>query len=70
MRLYQAVPKRSPLSWSARLAAAQALNRIDRSEEAVRILEAMAREQPKRFDVLVALGDLHRGKERFAQVGE
>lgn len=67
VRLYQAVPKRSPLSWSARLAAAQALNRSDRSDEAVRILEAMAREQPKRFDVLVALGDLYRGKERFAQ---
>ncbi|MDH3234330.1 MAG: tetratricopeptide repeat protein, partial [Alphaproteobacteria bacterium] len=67
VRLYQSVPKSSPLSWSARLAAAQALNRIDRSDEAVRILEAMARERPERFDVLVALGDLYRGKERFAQ---
>ncbi|HUT51274.1 MAG TPA: tetratricopeptide repeat protein [Alphaproteobacteria bacterium] len=67
VRLYQAVPRRSPLSWSARLAAAQALNRIDRGAEAARILQAMAGERPKRFDALVALGDLHRGKERFAQ---
>jgi len=66
VRLYQSVPRRSPLSWSARLAAAQALNRSDRSAEAARILEAMAGEKPKRFDALVALGDLYRGKERFA----
>lgn len=70
VRLYRSVPKRSPLSWSARLATAQALNRIDRSDEAVRILQAMASERPKRFDPLVALGDLHRGKERYKEAVE
>jgi tetratricopeptide (TPR) repeat protein len=66
VRLYRSVPKRSPLSWSARLATAQALNQIERSDEAVRILQTMANERTKRFDALVALGDLHRGKERYA----
>ena len=66
VRLYLSVPKGSPLSWPARLAAAQSLNAIDRGDEAARMLEAMAGEQPKRFDALVALGDLHRGRERFA----
>jgi len=70
VRLYRAVPERSPLSWSAQLAAAQALNRIDRAEEAVVILERMSKSRPKRYDALVALGDLHRGKERFADAAK
>jgi tetratricopeptide (TPR) repeat protein len=67
VRLYRSVPKRSPLSWSARLATAQALNHLDRSDEAAKILQTMANERPKRFDALVALGDLYRGKEQFAE---
>jgi tetratricopeptide (TPR) repeat protein len=66
VRLYHAVPRRSPLSWSARLATAQIMNQLDRSDEAVRILREMANERPKRYDALVALGDLERGKERYA----
>jgi tetratricopeptide (TPR) repeat protein len=67
VRLYRSVPKRSPLYWSARLATAQALERLERTDEAVRILQEMANERTKRFDALVALGDLYRSKEHFGE---
>lgn len=67
VRLYRMVPERSPLFWSARLATAQALKNLDRTDEAARILQTMANDRPKRFDALVALGDLHRGKEQYEE---
>src|SRR5690606_21197176 len=65
--VYRTVPKSSPLSWSARLATAQGLNDLKRTDEAVKDLEAMAKERPERWDALVALGDILRSRERFAE---
>jgi tetratricopeptide (TPR) repeat protein len=61
------VPASAPQSWLARQLRAQALRELGRTEEAVRLLRAMADERPRRADALVALGDLHRRDERFAE---
>ena len=65
VRLFRAVPESSSLSWSAKLAAAQALDRLKRTDEAIAILQGMAKARTERYDALVALGDLLRSKERF-----
>ncbi|MGE5146489.1 MAG: tetratricopeptide repeat protein, partial [Candidatus Eiseniibacteriota bacterium] len=64
---YRAIPKTSPLAWSARLSIAQDENDLKRTDDAVKDLEAMAKERPDRWDALIALGDILRGRERFAE---
>jgi len=61
------VPAGSPVAWQAGLARARALEAADRTDDAVRLLEKMAGEAPDRADPLVAMGDLLRSKERFAE---
>ena len=48
--------------WAAKLHIAGNLDQMGKSDEAVRVLEAMAVEQPARIDALVRLGDLWRSK--------
>lgn len=62
-----AVDGASPLHWRARMRAAAAMAETGKVDEAVRMLEAMAAERPERIDAPAALGDLLRGKERFAE---
>jgi Flp pilus assembly protein TadD len=69
-RLLDEVPQRSPFKWSARLARAEALDSLERTEDAVAEFRAMARERPERIDSLIALGDLLRGDERYAEAEE
>jgi tetratricopeptide (TPR) repeat protein len=64
---YRMIPKASPLAWSARLSIAQDENEIKRTDDAVKELESMAKERPERWDALIALGDILRGRERFAE---
>ena len=52
--------------WSAKLHIASNLDQMGKSEEAVRVLEGMANEQPTRIDALVRLGDLWRSKVKLA----
>jgi tetratricopeptide (TPR) repeat protein len=63
---YQAVDSASPLSWSARLRAAQALDALGRTDEAAAQLKAMASERRDRPEPLVELGAVLRGRSRFA----
>jgi tetratricopeptide (TPR) repeat protein len=63
--LLAAVPGSHPLSWEARLRAAESLHALGRVEEAVRRLEAMASERSERIDPLVTIGDLLRRDEAF-----
>jgi tetratricopeptide (TPR) repeat protein len=67
LRALTRVPADSPVAWQAGLARARALEAADRTDEAVRLLERMAGEAPDRPDPLVAMGDLLRSKERFAE---
>ncbi len=65
LAVLQAIPKNSPYSWSARLRAAADLDDLDRSDEAIAQLKAMAAEQPKTIGADVQLGDILRNKKRY-----
>jgi tetratricopeptide (TPR) repeat protein len=54
-------------AWEARLLRAQTLAAMEREDEAVALLEAMAAERPERIDALVAQGDTLRRQERYAE---
>ena len=66
----QAIPRQSPYSWSARLRAASNLETLDRTDEAIAELKAMAAERPDRPDALIQLGDVFRAKNRFTEAVE
>lgn len=67
MAEYRQVGGDQGMRWVARLRTAELLQQQKRDEEAIRLLEEMAAERPDRMDTLVAIGDLHRGAERFEQ---
>ncbi|HEU0072250.1 MAG TPA: tetratricopeptide repeat protein [Alphaproteobacteria bacterium] len=67
IEMYKRIPVASPLSWSARLRSATLLDDIGRTDEAIATLNALADERQTRPDALIALGDLLRQKERFAE---
>lgn len=61
------VPEDSPVSWTAGLMRARAMQDQERYDDAVALLESMAQAQPTRVDSLIAMGDLLRGEDRFAE---
>ena len=61
------IDKDSPTAWAAGLARARALQDLDRPDDAVKLLESMAGQAPERSDALIAMGDLLRSKDRFAE---
>jgi len=64
------VPQSSPYWWSARLRVAANLELLDRTDEAIAQLKAMAAEEPTRAGADMQLGDLLRGKKRFTEAVE
>lgn len=64
---YDKIGKTSPLYLNARIQTAMALDKLDRNKEAVSVLQRVARENPDRIEPLVALGDIHRTKEKYAE---
>lgn len=65
--MYRRIPSNSPLAWSARLRSATLLDELGSTDAAITTLAALAEERPTRPDALIAMGDLLRGKERFAE---
>jgi len=61
------IPQSSPYWWSARLRVAANLEMLDRTDEAIAKMKAMAAEAPLRAGADMQLGDLLRGKKRFAE---
>jgi tetratricopeptide (TPR) repeat protein len=61
------IPQSSPYLWSARLRVAANLEMLDRTDEAIAQLKAMAVEAPMRSGADMQLGDLLRGKKRFTE---
>ena len=64
---YEKVGKNSPLYLNARIQTAMALNEMDRQEDAVRVLERTAKEHPGKVEPLVAMGDIYRAEEKYAE---
>lgn len=67
LEVYQSIRRTSAFSWPARLRVASILGRINRNEEAIRHLIAMAEDQPDDPGPLISLGDILRGQERFSE---
>lgn len=63
---YEKVPAGEALSYVARLRIASNLNAMDRPDEAIERLDALASEYPEQIEPLVTLGNLLRVRERFA----
>ncbi len=70
LQMYRGVEASSPMYWRARLKVAAALNELDNSDEAAKMLTAMMAERKERADAAQALGDLLRSKERFAEAAK
>jgi tetratricopeptide (TPR) repeat protein len=66
LSLYQAVDAKSPYAWMAQLRVALELDALDRTDEAVAKLKALAAERPTRSEPLIEEGDILRGHKRFA----
>lgn len=67
---YAQVPESSPLRANAEMEIAIALQRMERKDEALSKLNAILLREPKNYDALVTLGNLHRNNEDFAEAGE
>lgn len=61
---YRTIGGTGAAGWAARLREADALRRLDRDDEAVKLLQTMAAERPDRTDALVRLGDLYRAADK------
>jgi tetratricopeptide (TPR) repeat protein len=68
--LLQRVPAQSPVSWHARLRIAENLHELKQSDDAAKLLTAMADERKDRIDALIQLGSMRRQQERFAEAAE
>lgn len=64
---YERVDSDSPYKWSARLRIAWALNKLDRTDQAIELLRRMAAERESETSALVTLADVLRGQSRFAE---
>ena len=65
LEVYRSIDPSSPFSWSARLHAAEVLDELDRTDEAVGELKQMAAERTSSAQPLIELGDILRGRNRF-----
>ena len=67
---YRRIDPAARLSWAARLRVADALGRMERTEEAVVELEFLAAERPDSFEPLYRIGNLLRMQERFGEAAD
>lgn len=67
---YETIDPSSPLKWTGRMRVANVLDSIGRIDEAAAWLREMAAERRDRADALIALGDMLRGRERWAEAVE
>jgi tetratricopeptide (TPR) repeat protein len=65
--VYDAINPAAPLHRATRARVAANLNRLDRDQEAVAKLEALAKSEPKDADALIQLGDILRHRKKFQE---
>jgi tetratricopeptide (TPR) repeat protein len=66
IKVYERVPASSPLKRNAQIQMAVDLDAADRSDEAIKILKGVISDDPKDLEALMALGNVERGKKKFA----
>ena len=70
IKVYEKVPENSPLKRNAQIQQATDLDAADRSEEAIKILRTVTAEDPKDLEAIMALGNIERGKKKFADCAQ
>jgi len=65
--MYGTIDPKQPFSWPARLRMALNLDDLDRTDDAVVVLNQMIAQHPDRLEALVTLGDVLCHRERFGQ---
>ena len=70
IKVYERVPANSPLKRNAQIQQATDLDAADRSEEAIKILKGVTAEDPKDLEAIMALGNIERGKKKFADCAQ
>lgn len=68
--LYRAIDPASPVAAFSRLRVAMNLDDMGRTDEALRELDALAKDQPANLDALITKGDVLRRKKRFADAAQ
>lgn len=70
LEVYRGIDKNSPFSWRTRLKMALALDQSAKTAEAMAQINAMIDERKDRADAAQSLGDILRGRERFAEAAK
>ncbi|MGZ5875412.1 MAG: tetratricopeptide repeat protein [Bradyrhizobium sp.] len=66
IKVYERMPASSPLKRNAQIQLAIDLDSADRTEEAIKILKGVTAEDPKDIEAIMALGNIERGRKKFA----
>jgi tetratricopeptide (TPR) repeat protein len=70
IKVYERMPANSPLRRNAQIQLAINLDAADRSDEAIKILKAVTTEDPKDLEAIMALGNVERGRKKFADCAQ
>jgi tetratricopeptide (TPR) repeat protein len=70
IKIYERMPASSPLRRNAQIQLAINLDAADRSDEAIKILKNITAEDPKDLEALMALGNVERGRKKFADCAQ
>ena len=68
--IYDRIPRSSPLHRNAEIQIASDLDALDRADEAKKRLEALIAENPKDTEAIMALGNILRGRKKFAECAD
>jgi tetratricopeptide (TPR) repeat protein len=66
IKVYERMPASSPLKRNAQIQLAIDLDSADRTDEAIKILKGVTAEDPKDIESIMALGNIERGRKKFA----
>jgi tetratricopeptide (TPR) repeat protein len=70
IKVYERVPASSPLKRNAQIQLASDLDAADRSDDAIKILKGVIANDPKDLEAIMALGNVERGRKKFADCAE
>ena len=70
IKVYERMPANSPLKRNAQIQLATNLDAAERSDEAIKILKGVTAEDPKDIEAIMALGNIERGRKRFADCAQ
>ena len=70
IKVYERMPAGTPLKRNAQINLATNLDTADRSDEAIKILKGVAAEDPKDVEAIMALGNIERGRKKFADCAQ